>query len=125
MAALLAAALFGAGVATGIVLDRNLLGPESRGPPSPDRIVSHFKSELNLNAEQEKVVQAALADGFGDARKIMERVRPEMSAAIERSNVRIRAVLTPEQAKRFDEMVIEFERRRGPFPPPPPDRPPQ
>jgi Spy/CpxP family protein refolding chaperone len=68
--------------------------------------LAHLERRLDLTPEQSERVRA-----------ILDRGRVEMRAHAEETRDRIRAVLTPEQRRRFDEMG-------PPAPPPPPPPPP-
>src|SRR5512136_789244 len=109
--ALVLVAVFAAGAATGAGVTWALRPPHPRGGPPPAGGIPPFVARLGLSPEQEARVRA-----------IAERHRPELEAAIQETFPRlravqdevdreIRAVLTPEQAARFDEL----KSRRPPF----------
>jgi Spy/CpxP family protein refolding chaperone len=125
--ALILLGVFLAGAATGVGLAHFLRPPpRPAGPPGRGGMLPPPLVELGLSPEQAE-----------KARAIFERLRPEMEAAIqesfprvraiqERAEAEVRALLTPEQAARFD----AARARRPPFPGmghgmgPPPGEPP-
>lgn len=80
------------------------------GPPGPPPL-EHLKRELDLDRDQVRQI-----------RVIIEESRQRVREEVESTGDRIKAVLTEEQRKRFDDMRLR--RPQGPpdFPPPPRDR---
>ena len=95
------------------------------GPARRERILRHMTRDLNLNDNQVQQIRSIMEETGGKVRELRKQHRPEYDAIRSDSHDRIRKVLTPEQATRFDEMVKKFEERRkrgeAPPPPPPPD----
>jgi Spy/CpxP family protein refolding chaperone len=101
-----------------------MIGPQG-GPARRERILRHMTRDLNLNDAQAQQVRAILEETGNKIQDLRKQHRPEFDAVRKESHDRIRKVLTPEQAGKFEEMVKKFEARHaagdGPPPPPPPD----
>jgi Spy/CpxP family protein refolding chaperone len=72
-----------------------------------------MRRELNLNDAQAEQIRSILSDTRADLRALGEEFRPRFDAVRQRERERIRAVLTPDQQKRFDEMTARAETMRG------------
>jgi Spy/CpxP family protein refolding chaperone len=68
--------------------------------------------ELKLTPEQRVQVEAILDETGQAYRAIRQRTRPEYEAAREAGRNKIRAVLSEEQRRRFEELVQEIDARR-------------
>jgi hypothetical protein len=84
-----------------------------------DRIVRQMNQKLGLTSEQQNAISRILDetfDRYGEIRKEMEpRIKdfkPRFDEERQQSRDRIRAVLTPEQLPRFEEMVKENDLKR-------------
>jgi len=107
------------GVGVGVALDRLVLDPamESRGQ-SHDRdehrrrYVSRLERELGLSAEQKARLEEALEAHGNKARECREGARSEYAKLRERFREDVRALLTPEQRDRFDEMLARKKHGR-------------
>lgn len=131
-AILAAIVIFGAGVVTGGVLIWWLEPPAAHGrhntglrtgqigSPSGMRFefLRRAQRELNLTPEQRERVDKLLKESQERTRKIMEPIAPEFHAELQRTKEQFRAVLTPEQQARFDEMVKWQHRPRDHSQPP-------
>ncbi len=75
----------------------------SRGERGPGRMMEHLTRELNLTEEQ----SAAVKTIFANMRKEFPPSRinecPGLKESREKSRAHIRAILTPEQQKKYDE----------------------
>lgn len=120
--------VFGLGALTGISLDRVYLSryaaqrPPFHGGPGrggPRRMVERMKQDLKLTDQQAEAIQKI----FEESRKEFHPSKldecPGFKEARERTQERIRAVLTPEQQKKYEEFTKQREARRDS--PPPPD----
>ncbi|MGH9903367.1 MAG: Spy/CpxP family protein refolding chaperone [Pyrinomonadaceae bacterium] len=87
---------------------------EGRGARRGDRkaLFEALRSDLDLNDEQAAQVRAILEESRNDFRQLRTEVRPRHDALRQKARARIRAVLTPEQQKRFDEKAAERDARR-------------
>ncbi len=64
--------------------------------------LDRMAKELNLTAEQKNKVSA-----------IMDKTQEEMKAVRDAREKKVKAVLTPDQAKKFDEMKAEMQKKMG------------
>ncbi|HQR32200.1 MAG TPA: hypothetical protein PLK30_05655 [Blastocatellia bacterium] len=78
--------------------------PAKHGERGPGRIVERLQTDLNLTEEQTTAIRGI----FADMRKEFPPSRfdecPGLKESREKSRTRIRAVLTPEQQKKYDEI---------------------
>ena len=120
--------IFGAGVVTGGVLIWRLQsnpptgarpgsepGPSAQAP-SPGGMRWEFlrraQRELDLTPDQREQVDKILKDSQERTRKLMEPISSEFHAESKRAKEEFRAVLTPQQQIRFDELVKYQHRAR-------------
>ena len=92
-----------------------------------EHAVAHMKRELNLSDSQVEQIKRIFDETTQKLRNLQQQIDPQFRALRDETRARIRQVLNPEQARKFDEFVREIDarhRRRGPFPPPPPPPPP-
>lgn len=61
--------------------------------------------ELDLSVEQRQSVDKILKESQERTRAIMEPVEPQIRAEMQRTKEQFRALLTPEQQKRFEELI--------------------
>lgn len=138
---LILAAIFGAGLASGVLLAPVLHGRD-RPPAAPrhfvDRTLDRLEQKLRLTPEQRIQVRELAKESGIELGKIRRDSWQESMKAIQRLNEKIAALLTPEQRVQFDEFQREqFERLRrrqtdregrygfrGDAPPPPAGPPP-
>ena len=108
-----------------------------RPPPGPPPIFGRFmgprlERALDLTPEQADQLRRVLEEGRREAEAMRREMAPRMREMMARSEERIRAILTPEQLQRFDELQRRHRRRserffggpeghRGPRRPPHPD----
>lgn len=87
-----------------------------------DHAVAHLKRELNLSDAQAEQVGRIFDDAAEKMRDLQKQVDPQFQALHQETRARIREILNPDQAKKFDEfvrLIDERHKRRGPPPPPP------
>jgi hypothetical protein len=87
-----------------------------RGPDREDRIVNRLDRKLGLDAGQKVQVRAIVHETQEGIREVRSRFRPQMMAIIENAETKIGAVLTPEQRKIYNQMIVERKekfKRRG------------
>jgi len=94
------AAVTGAGV-THKVRDILLGGPEA----VMDVVVSRLDRELKLDAEQKRKLQSIVDDARIKLRQSRAKIQPEVDGALHEAEERTRAILYPEQVKKFDEVI--------------------
>ena len=68
-------------------------------------IVRRFDRKLNLDDRQEEQVRAIVHEAQQEIKTVRRRIRPETEAIIEKAQAKIRAILTPEQDKKFEQMI--------------------
>jgi len=113
---LLILAVFALGGVTGASLDRLYLikqRPDRLGPQGPLRwrqqLLDNMKRDLNLSDDQVTKVRAV----FDENRKEFSRRRfsecPGFKEMREKSDARIRSILTPQQQERFDQIKAQRE----------------
>lgn len=117
VAALLAAALLLSGVAVGVAVDRLLLGGGRRASwwvrQQPPAQLEKLRRALELDEAQARAVEEILTRRWGAMAEIFRRMDPELEAIRGRASSEIRAVLTSEQRRRYEDMLAEQERRRA------------
>ncbi|MBI5773865.1 MAG: hypothetical protein HZA89_09005 [Verrucomicrobia bacterium] len=127
--------IYGAGVMTGALilkLDRQINPPPATPkiaspgtntalPPMPivggnnQKIdfLQKLDRQLRFKPEQYEAVEKVLDDSHKRTRVIREKIAPQIQAETARLNGEIRAKLTPEQAKKFDEVMKPRLPRKG------------
>lgn len=120
MALGLAALLFVTGVAAGVAVDRLVErdrghGAEGRGwrGRSPEAKARRYRDRLDLDQAQTARVEAVLRRTWTATREVIGPMEPKIDAIRQQGDREIRALLRPEQAARFDEMVADELRRRA------------
>jgi Spy/CpxP family protein refolding chaperone len=97
-------------------------------PPRPEEMVAHIcallKSKLHLTPEQEKEIRPIVTETAAELESIHSTTGSQVSAAFQRSNLRMAQFLSPEQKILLEQMDRErrtfFPPPRGPHPGPPP-----
>src|SRR5215467_5762887 len=130
--------IFGAGVVTGGLLVRQtmLTQPAKQPHPNPNRSIPtapgltrveflrRAERELDLTPEQRAKTDKLIADSQERTKKIMEPVAPKIREQLNQTRDQFRALLTPEQLTRFDEMLKKAAHPRDQHrPPAKPDKP--
>jgi Spy/CpxP family protein refolding chaperone len=117
----LGAILGGVGVYYYLWHSGRLLHP---GGFNKERAVAHLKKELNLSDAQVQQISQIFDDSAQKMADLQKQVDPQFQALHMETRARIRAILNPEQATKFDEFVrqIDERRKRHGMPPPPPPR---
>lgn len=75
--------------------------------------VEWLNRELNLTAEQQKQLEGILDETAAGYRDIRERVGPEYEQVRRAGREKIRAILTPEQRAKFEELVRAIDEKRA------------
>ncbi len=109
--------IFAAGVLTGGIVtwelqQANLMRRPRLNRPQPAspgglrfEFLRRAQRELDLSVEQRERVDKMLKESQERMRGIMEPVSPQVRAEMQRTKEQFRNVLTPEQQKRFDELL--------------------
>ncbi|WP_437724202.1 hypothetical protein [Sorangium sp. So ce861] len=121
LAVLAAVFLFGgvAGAALGRGMALRDLEATFRGPPAEARAQFRLRAmrrHLDLTDRQVRELRATLADAEAERDRLLSECRPGLDALRDRTDARVKGVLTPDQLTRYEE--FEAERRRRPGPPP-------
>lgn len=121
---LVLAGVFAAGTISGLGLAR-WLGPRARPPPGPP-IMRAFH-QLELSAEQQHRTREILESHRPELEAILRESFPRVRAINEQVSEELRAILTPEQARRLAEIERQLPPETHPpgSPPPMGERPPQ
>jgi hypothetical protein len=86
-------------------------GRDHNGRPAGN-IMKKMTDRLGLNSDQQNQVRAILDDTFDQYRQIREKADPAIGIVRQKSRERIRTVLKPDQLPKFEEMVVEMDRKR-------------
>jgi Spy/CpxP family protein refolding chaperone len=114
------AAVFVLGCTTGALLDsayrlRVDAARESGrggGRRSPEQMLEKMRRELDLDERQATEVRKVVDETQNEYRALRAEARPRFDAIRQSARTRIRALLNPEQQKRFDARVAEKDARR-------------
>jgi Spy/CpxP family protein refolding chaperone len=129
--------IFGTGVVTGALVVRHaqIRSPRIQRPqPQPNarpnlpispsamrlEFLRRAVQELNLSPEQHERLDRIVKESQQHMRKLMEPIAPQMNESFQKTREQFRAVLTPEQRARFDEMSRQQQRAHEPRRPNPP-----
>jgi len=121
-------AVFVAGLLCGAVTAHVARFRLQRHPPDnaagmAGMIVRRLDRELHLTAAQRTQIEAAAVRARADANQLMQPVMPQVTAVFERLRSETRAVLDPDQRRRFDRMIEQRHQPFGPMWAPPPPGP--
>ena len=75
--------------------------------------VEWLNRELKLTPDQQKQLEAILDETAAGYRSIRERVGPEYEQVRQAGREKIRAILTPEQRAKFEELVRAIDEERA------------
>jgi Spy/CpxP family protein refolding chaperone len=115
------AAIFVTGCATGALLDsayrlRVDAAREGRerggGRRHHEQMFEKMRRDLDLDERQSGEVRRILDETRNEYRSLRSEARPRFDAIRQSARTRIRALLSPEQQKRFDARVAEKDARR-------------
>lgn len=76
--------------------------------------IGHLDRGLDLGPEQKEQIDQILREAHQEAEALRREVRPRIHQLMEEARESIKAVLTPEQLQRFEELPIHQRRWRGP-----------
>ena len=119
--------IFGTGVVTGGLLVHHAERGRERHPQRPGsqvrpaqpvtagvmriEFLRRMERELNITAGQREAIDKILKDGQERTKKVMETVEPRRREEFKKTIEEFRAVLTPEQRKRFDAIAKQQQQR--------------
>ena len=81
-------------------------GPEARERAMHERF-ENMRRELNLTDEQTTAVRAIIDETRNEYRALRAELRPRFEEPRQKARTKIRALLTPDQQKKFDAMVAQ------------------
>jgi hypothetical protein len=111
-AAIFTLLLFALGVTVGALGHRYLTAPEVNAKTAEDfrhKYVMEMQTKLKLNQQQVNRLQVILDDTKVKFRALRETHHPEMEAIKDEQVAKVKSILSPEQAKRYETMVAERE----------------
>ena len=82
------------------------------GRHNPEHIFDRMKHDLDLDERQSAEVRKILEETRNEYRALRSEARPRFDAIRQSARARIRALLGPEQQRRFDARVAEKDARR-------------
>jgi Spy/CpxP family protein refolding chaperone len=111
--------IFIAGLGTGVLLDKRLgtLPPPPVSPALPAQrleLMGRMNRQLNLTPPQREIIEQIFHESRERIRKLRETVEPKVKEETRLVRERIRQVLTPEQLRKFDQLMDQRSRWRGP-----------
>ncbi len=76
------------------------------------RVVERFTRELNLTPDQQKQLDAILADMHNKYEEIRKQIAPQNEQVRQQGREQIRAILRPEQRPKFEEFLRRLDEER-------------
>ena len=83
-----------------------------RGGATVDLIVRRLSRSLDLDPAQRDQVRVIATETHREIVEIRKPVQAQVEAAFERSRVRVRAILRPDQQEKYDRIQAERRKRR-------------
>ena len=102
---LLLVLVFVAGVSAGIVYERQRDHAHERVPVETHTLLHRLATELELTPAQQQSIDEILARHQKDVESTWHDMQPRVHAALDAAQQEIVTVLTPEQARRFRELM--------------------
>lgn len=91
-----------------------------RGGFDKNHAITHLKTVLNLSDAQIQQLGQIFDESVQKTRDLQKQVDPQFQAIHMETRARIRQILNPDQAKKFDELTKEIDARHRHDGPPPP-----
>jgi Spy/CpxP family protein refolding chaperone len=114
-AALFALFLFALGAAVGALGHRFYAATVVSAKPTAEdwrhKYISEMQSKLNLTTAQINQLQVVLDETKAKYKAVRESYHPEMVKVKEAQLERVKSILTPEQAKQYEQIVAEREQK--------------
>ncbi len=104
-------AIFMFGVIVGVVITTGVIREKvyhlvERGPDSVvDVVVNHLKDNLKLDSEQQEMIHQIALETKIQLATIRQQTQPQVTKTLDDATVRVRAILNPDQARKFDEII--------------------
>lgn len=103
----------------------------SNNPPPPwaqlqrQEFLRRMDRQLDLTQGEHDAIAKIMKESQDRSRPLWDEIAPQMRAELKRVRSEIRAVLTPDQQRKFDDMLKSRGRKQAPEPQsPPPENPP-
>lgn len=109
--------IFFMGIVTGVALTMKLVEKrihsltEGGAQALGEIVVRRLDSQLKLNAQQRGALQEIVESTGAQMRAVRKKEQPEIERIMEASARKIRAILTPEEAEKFDAMLLKGRER--------------
>ena len=87
-------------------------GRDGHGPRGRARLMEQLTQDLSLTAEQQKQLDAILAETQKKYEVLYEPVRAQADLVRQQGRENIRAILTPEQRTKFEEVLRRIDEER-------------
>lgn len=112
VAVLVVGAILGSALTT-IVITRRLTALFDGSPKDTMARLYGFEldRELHLSREQRAAVEEIVREDHAPLAKLMQTIEPQLTVLRHARHARIRALLTPAQQPRFDQLADRFEQR--------------
>jgi len=116
-AVLLVLLVFGLGIGLGsvgtyVVTTHVLAARPQQAARNPVNHMAMFTRDLNLNADQQKQIQAILTETRARYAEIHSQADPEYEQARQAGREKIRQVLTPDQRPKFEDLLRRIDEER-------------
>jgi len=99
--------LFGCAI-TASVIHRKVIELVEGGPEKiASEILIRLKKDLKLDSEQQEMLQQITTDTRIKLRGIRQTTQPQVEQTLDEAAARVRGILNPDQAKKFDEIVTK------------------
>ena len=107
--------IFAAGVFTGGLLVKQTSPPPPIPPPRDIRVqmLQRLARGLNLTAVQNEQIEQILHEGQERSKIFWDLLEPELHAEFRKTREEILEVLTPEQRKKFEDLLKQRQRRQA------------
>jgi hypothetical protein len=96
-----------AGSITTIGLVRHRLAHGHGSQMLQDLIVRRLSWDLRLDHDQREQLRVIVAQGHEDMKVIRKQIQPQVEELLSRSEVKVRAMLRPDQQEKFDKLIAE------------------
>ena len=109
--------IFGLGALSGSIITYKIYRQQMenilRDEPKAMRelMVQRLNSKLHLDATQLEQVRAIVTETHAEMKSVRKKIRPEIEEVLSRSQAKIRAILLPEQLKKYDQILSERRKR--------------
>ena len=82
-----------------------------RAKSREELIVKKLNRKLNLDSRQEEQIRAIIHGTHEEMKVLRNTFRPQTEAIIERSQAKISMILTPDQRKKYEQLIAERKER--------------